>query len=126
MMNRVCLIGRITKEPEIKYTQSGNAVVSFSLAVDREFKDEQGNSITDFINCVAWRQQAEFIANYIKKGYLIAIQGALQTRSWQTSNGENRSITEVIIDSVKNLTPKDNAPEEKPNANAVNDSDLPF
>lgn len=125
-MNKAVLIGRITKEPEIKYTQSGTAVVSFTLAVDRDFKDEQGNYITDFINCVAWRNQAEFIANYIKKGYLIVISGALQTRSWQTQNGENRSVTEVIVDSIKNLTPKENTPEEKQNANEIDDSDLPF
>lgn len=125
-MNKAVLIGRITKEPEIKYTQSGTAVVSFTLAVDRDFKDEQGNYITDFINCVAWRNQAEFIANYIKKGYLIAISGAIQTRSWQTQNGENRSVTEVIVDSIKNLTPKENTPEEKQNANEIDDSDLPF
>lgn len=125
-MNKAILIGRITKEPEIKYTQSGTAVVSFTLAVDRDFKDEQGNYITDFINCVAWRNQAEFIANYIKKGYLIAISGAIQTRSWQTQNGENRSVTEVIVDSIKNLTPKENTPEEKQNANEIDDSDLPF
>ena len=125
-MNKAVLIGRITKEPEIKYTQSETAVVSFTLAVDRDFKDEQGNYITDFINCVAWRNQAEFIANYIKKGYLIVISGAIQTRSWQTQNGENRSVTEVIVDSVKNLTPKENTPEEKQSVNEIDDSDLPF
>lgn len=124
-MNKVVLIGRITKEPEIKYTQSGVGVVSFTLAVDRDVKDEQGNYITDFINCVAWRNQAEFIANWIKKGYLIAIAGSIQTRNWQTANGENRSTTEVIIDSVKNLTPKENKQEEVQNDKAK-DLDLPF
>ena len=124
-MNKVVLIGRITKEPEIKYTQSGVGVVSFTLAVDRDVKDDNGNYLTDFINCVAWRNQAEFIANWIKKGYLIAISGAIQTRSWQTSNGENRSTTEVIVDSVKNLTPKENKPEEK-QEEKQKDLDLPF
>lgn len=124
-MNKAFLIGRITKEPEIKYTQSGVGVVSFTLAVDRDVKDDQGNYITDFINCVAWRNQAEFIANWIKKGYLIAISGSIQVRSWQTSNGENRSTTEVIVDSVKNLTPKDNKQEEAQNDKAK-DLDLPF
>ena len=126
MMNRVCLIGRITKDPEIKYTQSGVAVVSFTLAVDRGFKDENGESPTDFINCVAWRSQAEFIANWIKKGYLLGVAGSLQTRSWQTTNGENRSVTEVIIDSVENLTPKENKPEANQEQNAPEDLDLPF
>lgn len=125
-MNKVVLIGRITKEPEIKNTQSGTAVVSFTLAVDRDFKDEKGNSTTDFINCVAWRTQAEFIANYIKKGYLIAITGSIQNRSWQTANGENRTVSEVIVDSVKNLTPKENKPQEKESINEIDDSDLPF
>lgn len=126
-MNKVVLIGRITKEPEIKYTQLGVGVVSFTLAVDRDVKDDKGEYITDFINCVAWRNQAEFIANWIKKGYLIAISGALQVRSWQTSNGENRSTTEVIVDSVKNLTPKNNdSTEAKEQANKIEDSDLPF
>lgn len=123
-MNKAILIGRITKEPEIKYTQSGVGVVSFTLAVDRDVKDDNGNYITDFINCVAWRNQAEFIANWIKKGYLIAISGSIQVRSWQTSNGENRSTTEVIVDSVKNLTPKENKPEA--NEQPPIDDDLPF
>jgi len=124
-MNKAFLIGRITKEPEIKYTQSGVGVVSFTIAVDRDVKDDQGNYITDFINCVAWRNQAEFIANWIKKGYLIAISGSIQVRSWQTSNGENRSTTEVIVDSVKNLTPKENKPEEKKEQEVFDDG-LPF
>ena len=126
MMNRVCLIGRITKEPEIKYTQSGVGVVSFTLAVDRGFKNENGESQTDFINCVAWRSQAEFIANWIKKGYLIGVAGSLQSRSWQTSTGETRTVTEVIIDSVENLTPKENKPEENQKQSAPADLDLPF
>lgn len=127
MMNRVCLIGRITKDPELKSTTSGISVTSFTLAVDRGIKDENGNSQTDFINCVAWRSQAEFIGNWIKKGYLLSIVGSLQTRSWKTTNGENRSVTEVIVDQVENLTPKEKQPEEKqPEANRIHDSDLPF
>lgn len=105
-MNQVVLIGRITKDPELRYTQSGNAVVSFIVAVDRDYKDEQGNTPTDFISCVAWRSQAEFIANYIKKGYLMAISGSIQTRSYNNQQGEMKVITEVVIDSVKNLTQK--------------------
>ena len=149
-MNKVILIGRITKDPEIKYTPSGNAFMVFALAVDRGYKDETGNTPTDFISCVAWRQQAEFIANYIKKGYLIAISGALQVRSYQAQNGENRIITEVVLDDVKNLTPKPKEekplpqepsyyknPQTTPNSNSnvkingqgvdfVKDEDLPF
>lgn len=127
MMNRVCLIGRITKDPELKSTTSGISVTSFTLAVDRGIKDANGNSQTDFINCVAWRSQADFIGNWIKKGYLLSIVGSLQTRSWKTSNNETRTATEVIVDSVENLTPKENKPEEdQPEANEINDDDLPF
>lgn len=137
-MNKVVLIGRLTKEPEIKYTQSGVAVSSFVLAVDRDYKDDNGNNPTDFISCVAWRNQAEFIGNYIKKGYMVAISGSIQVRAFQTDKGENRVITEVIVDQVKNLTPKqDNQPQTKPNPKSsvkVNgqgvdfekDDDLPF
>lgn len=107
-MNKVFLIGRITREPEIKYTQTGVAVVSFILAVDRDYKDEQGNIPSDFISCNAWRNQAEFIANYIKKGYLMAISGSIQTRSYTAQSGEFKVITEVLVDQVKNLTPKEN------------------
>lgn len=125
MMNRVCLVGRITKDPEIKYTPSGVGVSSFTLAVDRGIKDANGNSQTDFINCVAWRSQAEFIANWIKKGYLLSITGTLQTRSWKTANNETRSATEVIVDQVENLTPREKE-EESPETNQIQDSDLPF
>lgn len=137
-MNKVVLIGRITKDPDIKYTPSGVAVVSCVVAVDRDFKDANGNTSTDFISCVAWRSQAEFIANYIKKGYMIAISGSIQVRTYQTQSGENRLVTEVLVDSVKNLTPKEsNQPKTKPNPNSnvkvngqgvdfINDKDLPF
>ena len=139
-MNKCVLIGRITKDPEIKYTPSGVAVVPFVIAVDRDYKDDTGNTPTDFISCVAWRQQAEFIANYIKKGYMIAISGSLQVRTYQAQNGDNRLVTEVICDSVKNLTPKEPQqaqPQTKPNPNSnvkingqgvdfVPPDDLPF
>ena len=118
-MNKCVLIGRITKDPEIKYTPSGVAVVPFVIAVDRDYKDDTGNTPTDFISCVAWRQSAEFIANYIKKGFMIAISGALQVRTYQAQNGDNRLVTEVIVDLVKNLTPKEtNEPKTVPNPNS--------
>ena len=139
-MNKVVLIGRITKDPEVRYTQSGAAVSSFVLAVNRDYKDNAGNTPTDFISCVAWEQQAEFIANYIKKGYLIAVSGSIQVRSFQNQQGQDRVITEVIIDRVKNLTPKEQVkePQTRPNPNSKaklngqpvdfvpNDNDLPF
>ena len=129
-MNKVILIGRITKEPEIKYTPSGAAFCVFSLAVDRDYKDESGNTPTDFISCVSWRSQAEFIGNWIKKGYLIAITGNLQVRSYETNNGDNKIVTQVIVENVQNLTPKDNnKPQTKPNQNSnvkVNGQNVDF
>lgn len=113
-MNKVVLIGRITRDPELKYTPSGVAVCSFVIAVDRDYKDEQGNSSTDFISCVVWRQQAEFLGNYIKKGYLLAVSGSIQSRMYQTQQGENKVVIEVVCDQIKNLTPK------QPNQSAPN------
>lgn len=134
-MNKVNLIGRITKDPELKYTQSGVPVCVFSLAVDRGFKDASGNKQTDFIPCVAWRQQAEFIGTYIKKGYLLGLSGEIQTRSYQAQQGDTRVIIEVVLDNVENLTPRE--PQTKPNPNSnvkvngqgvdfVTDDGLPF
>lgn len=106
-MNQISIIGRITRDPEIKYTQSNIGYVGFSLAVNRPYKDENGNPQVDFINCAAWKNQAEFLARYITKGNLLAVQGALQTRSYTTQNGENRVITEVVVTQVENLTPRE-------------------
>lgn len=131
-MNKAVLIGRLTKEPEIKYTQSGVAVVSFTIAVDRDFKSEDGEKQTDFINCVAWRQSAEFIANYLHQGDLLAVSGSLQQRSWQTQSGENRSVIELVIDTVKGLSPKkenkeENQQKKEPQKNEpIFDDGLPF
>lgn len=134
-MNKVVLVGRITKDPEIKYTPSGAAVVSFTIAVDRGFKDANGNNQSDFISCVAWRQQAEFIANYIKKGNLMALSGSIQTRNYQDQSGKTIYITEVVCDSVNNLTPREQSTTEKPadkcnrennTAVEVKEDDLPF
>ncbi len=106
-MNKVLLIGRITKDPEVRYTQSGIPTVSFSLAVDRGIRDANGNRQADFINCVAWRGQADFIARFIKKGYLMAVEGRIQSRSYQGQDGQTRYVTEVVLDAVENLQPRD-------------------
>ena len=107
-MNKVLLIGRITKDPEVRYTTSGIPSVQFSLAVDRGVRDANGNRQADFINCVVWRQQADFIGRYVKKGYLLAIEGRIQTRNYQGQDGQMRYVTEVIVDQVENLQPRDN------------------
>lgn len=138
-MNNLCLTGRITKEPELKTTQSGNSYLLFTLAVDRGFKDDNGNYITDFIPCVAWNNQAEFIHKYVQKGNMLEITGTIQSRTYQTQSGDNRTVIEAIIDSVRNLTPKPKeeipAPQEPKQytkkeqeieTNIIDDSDLPF
>lgn len=132
-MNKVLLTGRITKDVELRQTQSGISNVSFSLAVDRGYKDPQGNRLADFINCVAWRQQAEFLGNYVKKGYMLAVEGTLQVRNYQNQQGQTIYVTEVICDRVENLQPKESQEERNTtatnpqhNTNYVDDSDLPY
>ena len=98
-LNKVVLAGRITADPELKQTTSGVSVLSFSLAVNRRFsKNEQGEQQTDFINMVAWRQTAEFISKYFRKGSAICVTGSIQTRRWQDGQGQNRYATEVVVD----------------------------
>ena len=106
-MNKVILTGRITKDPEVRYTQTGVAVVSFTLAVNRQYRDANGNNQADFINCTAWRQTADFITRYIKKGYMLIVEGSIQSRSYQGQDGQTRYVTEVVCDSVENLQPRD-------------------
>ena len=100
-LNKVVLCGRLTADPELKQTQNGIAVVSFSLAVNRRFTrgaDGQNNSQADFINCVAWRQTAEFISRYFKKGSSLCVTGSIQTRTWTDNTGAKRYATDVVVD----------------------------
>lgn len=106
MINRVVLVGRLTRDPELKYTQSGIAVCRFTLAVNRPFKNQQGENEADFINCVAWRKQAENTANFLKKGSLAGIDGRIQTSSFEGKDGNRVFMTEVVADSVQFLEPK--------------------
>jgi single-strand DNA-binding protein len=105
MINRVILVGRITKDPEIKSTQSNIPVVSFTLAVNRQFSDQSGEKQADFIQCVVWRKQAENLARFVKKGALLGIEGRIQTRQYEADNG-TRYVTEVVCDSVQFLESK--------------------
>ena len=107
-MNKVLLIGRITKDPEIRYLQNGTGTpqVLFTLAVDRGMRDANGQRQADFISCVAWRGQADFISRYIRKGYLMSIEGRIQTRNYQGQDGQMRYVTEVVLDAVENLQPR--------------------
>lgn len=107
MLNRIVLIGRLTKDPELRYTPNGKAVAGFTLAVDRAFKSPQGERETDFINIVVWGVQAENCANYLSKGKLAAVDGRLQIRSFDGQDGQKRWITEVVADTVRFLSPKD-------------------
>ena len=103
MLNRVILIGRLVADPELRYTPSGVPVANFRIAVDRSFTNAAGERETDFINIVAWRQRAEFAANYLGKGRLVAIDGRLQIRQWTTQDGQRRSTAEVVADEVHGL-----------------------
>ena len=112
MMNRVILVGRITKDPELKVTQSNIPVVTFTLAVNRQFADESGERQADFIQCVVWRKQAENMQKYVSKGSLLGVEGRVQTRQYEADNGM-RYITEVVCDNVQFLeTKKQDAQEE--------------
>ena len=106
MMNRVILVGRLTKDPELKYTQSGVAVASFTLAVNRPFTNQQGEREADFISCVVWRKPAENVANFLKKGSLAGVDGRVQTRNFEGQDGKRVYITEVVAESVQFLEPR--------------------
>ena len=106
MMNRVVLVGRLTKDPELKYTPAGAAVATFTLAVNRTFTNQQGEREADYINCVVWRKAAESVANYLKKGSLAGVDGRLQTRNYEGNDGKRVYVTEVIAESVQFLEPK--------------------
>ena len=100
MLNRVILMGRITQDLELKSTPSGVSVLTFSIAVERNFAKQGEERQADFITCIAWRQQAEFIAKYFSKGRMIALEGSLRTRTYDDKNGTKHYITEVFVDSV--------------------------
>ena len=100
MLNSVTLMGRLTRDPELKHTQSGTAVVSFTLAVDRDFKSADGTKETDFIDCVAWRNTAEFVSKYFSKGKMAVVSGRLQIRDWTDKEGGKRRSAEVVVDNI--------------------------
>ena len=100
MLNSVVIMGRLTRDPELRRTQSGTAVTSFSLAVDRDFKSQSGEKETDFIDVVAWRNTGEFAAKYLAKGRMAAVEGRIQVRDWQDKDGNRRKSVEVVADNV--------------------------
>ena len=100
MLNRIILMGRLTRDPELRRTGSGTAVTSFSLAVDRDFKSQSGEKETDFIDIVAWRSTAEFVSKYFTKGRMAVVEGRLQIRDWTDKDGGKRRSAEVVVDNV--------------------------
>lgn len=140
-LNKVILAGRLTADPELKQTPSGLSVTSFAIAVNRKYAKDQEQQQADFINVVAWRQTAEFISRYFKKGSAICITGTIQVRSWQDQQGQKRYATEVVadeamfVDSKSDAAPGSNgsympdayAPAVAPKLEEINpDEDLPF
>lgn len=151
MINRVVLVGRLTKDPELRTTQSGIDVCNFTLAVNRIFKSKDGEQQADFINCIAFRKTAENVNNYLSKGSLAGVDGRIQSRSYENQEGRRIFVTEVVCDSVQFLEPKNTSQnqdgyksdqnqskstqlppsEQNPFANAnrpidISDDDLPF
>ena len=136
--NKVILIGNITKDIELKQTPSGVPVASFTVAVNRKYKNEDGSTSTDFINCVAWRKTAEFAARYFKKGKAMLVEGEIQTRSYTDNNGGKHYVTEVVANEVGFVGGKEDnnggtyvpdayTPEATPKFEAVSEEDdLPF
>jgi single-strand DNA-binding protein len=110
VLNRIILIGRLTRDPELRYVPSGQPVASFTLAVDRSFVNQQGERATDFIDIVAWRRLAEQVTQHLNKGRLVAVEGRLQIRSYETQDGQKRKVAEVVADAVRFLDRKPGAP----------------
>lgn len=125
MINRVVLVGRLTKDPDLRYLSNGTPVATFTLAVNRTFSNQQGEKEADFINCVIWRKPAENVANFLKKGSLTGVDGRIQTRSYDGQDGKKVYVTEVVADSVQFLEPKGNGEKPKQQSNQKVDSD-PF
>ena len=130
MLNKIIIMGRLTRDPELRSTQNGTAVASFSLAVDRDGKDKQtGERAVDFIDCVAWRQTAEFVSRYFSKGRIAVVEGRLQLRDWTNKEGNKRRAAEVMVNSIyfgDSKRENADATEELQFQEMEDDGDLPF
>lgn len=137
MLNKIIIMGRLTADVELRATQSGKNVASFTVAVDRDFKGQNGEKETDFINCVAWQNTADFVSKYFSKGSMAVVSGRLQTRKYETQDGQKRTATEVIAENVyfgeskKEAAPAAPVAPATPSGNIdgfipVDDQDLPF
>jgi len=125
MLNQVVLMGRLTRDPELRHTQSGTAVASFSLAVERDFKSTDGQRQTDFIDIVAWRSTAEFVSRYFTKGLLVAVTGRLQIRDWTDNNGNKRRSAEIVAEQVHFAEGKKSREDGGSFSPAYSDNDAP-
>lgn len=108
MLNRIVIIGRLTRDPELKSTSNGTAVATFTVAVDRDFKTQNGKKETDFIPVVVWRAQAENCGRYLSKGKLVAVEGRLQIRTYEANDGSKRTAAEIVANNVRFLSPREN------------------
>lgn len=132
-MNNVVLVGRLTKDPELRYLTSGTAVATFTMAIDRDYKNKDGSITTDFIPVEIMGKPAEFVANYITKGRLVGVQGSIRVDRYETPDGEKRTFTKVAGRNIQALESKtkveqgEQAPQESPaEFSAVDDDDVPF
>ena len=129
MLNRTIIMGRLTRDPELRHTQSGTPVASFSLAVERDFKDKStGEKATDFFDVVAWRNSAEFVSRFFTKGRMAVVEGRLQVRNWTDKEGNKRRSAEILADSIYfGASKKDDGAESDENETVDDDDpDLPF
>ena len=132
MINNVVLVGRMTRDAELRYTPSNQAVATFTLAVNRNFKNQDGEREADFIKCVIWRQQAENLANWAKKGALIGIVGSIQTRNYKNQQGQRVYVTEVVAESFQLLESRGQQSNSQDSSFGnsssmdIQDEDLPF
>lgn len=131
MLNKGILMGRLTRDPELRHTQSGTAVCSFTLAVDRDRKGPNGEKQTDFIDCVAWDKRAEFVAQWFSKGMMVIVVGRIQSRKWQDQNGNNRTAIELNCEEVSFGEPKKNREQNSGNSDFIptdeaDDDEPPF
>lgn len=120
-MNRIFLIGRLTRDPEMRYVPSGQPVANFTLAVDRSFKNSQGERDTDFIDIVAWRKSAELATQHLSKGRLVAVEGRLQIRSYEAQDGTRRKVAEVVTDRIQFLDRKNGGSARAEESGALED-----
>ncbi|HEP1510574.1 TPA: single-stranded DNA-binding protein [Streptococcus pyogenes] len=126
MINNVVLVGRMTKDAELRYTASQVAVATFTLAVNRRFKEQNGEREADFINCVIWRQSAENLANWAKKGALIGVTGRIQTRNYENQQGQRVYVTEVVAESFQMLESRNSQQQSGQGNSSQNDNSQSF